>query len=158
MYVAWFRLNAAPPNCVSSFAFVTVTPGLPGVRSGAAALGIETVVCSTRGQAQSLPQSPCLILAGSGMCNGGRILHHLKHNLWKPETEVIFVGFQAGGTLGRALIEGSKQVRVLGEPVAVRAGPARPRTVARHSGRRGNRPRIGLPSLASWTSRASQRK
>ena len=58
MYVAWFRLNAAPPNCVSSFAFVTVTPGLPGVRSGAAALGISTVVCSTRGQAQSLPQSP----------------------------------------------------------------------------------------------------
>ena len=58
MYVAWFRLNAAPPNCVSSFAFVTVTPGLPGVCCGAAALGIETVVCSTRGQAQSLPQSP----------------------------------------------------------------------------------------------------
>ena len=51
---------------------------------------------------------PCLVMAGAGMCNAGRILHHLKANLWKPETHVIIVGYQGDGSLGRRLVNGEK--------------------------------------------------
>jgi metallo-beta-lactamase family protein len=64
---------------------------------------------------------PCIIMAGAGMCNAGRIVHHLRNNLYKPETHVMIVGFQAEGTLGRQLVEGKKQVSIFGEKVAVRA-------------------------------------
>lgn len=62
-----------------------------------------------------------VILSSSGMCEGGRILHHLRHNLWQPSTDVLIVGFQARGTLGRALVGGARNVRIFGEPVAVKA-------------------------------------
>ncbi len=62
-----------------------------------------------------------VIIAGSGMCEGGRIRHHFKHNLWRSECSVIFTGFQAKGTLGRKIIDGEKIVKVLGEDIAVKA-------------------------------------
>lgn len=64
---------------------------------------------------------PCLIMAGAGMCNAGRILHHLRNNLWRPETSVIIAGFQSEGSLGRMLVEGAKEVRIFGEKIAIKA-------------------------------------
>ena len=62
-----------------------------------------------------------VILAGSGMCTGGRVIHHLRHNLWRKDCSVVFVGFAAKGTLARRIVDGAKTVRVNGETVAVKA-------------------------------------
>jgi metallo-beta-lactamase family protein len=63
----------------------------------------------------------CLVMAGAGMCNGGRILHHLRANLWKPSTHVLIVGYQGYGSLGRRLVDGEKKVKIFGENIAVKA-------------------------------------
>jgi metallo-beta-lactamase family protein len=64
---------------------------------------------------------PFLVMAGAGMCNAGRILHHLKAHLWQPDTHVLIVGFQGDGSLGRRLVDGEKLVSIHGEKIAVKA-------------------------------------
>lgn len=66
-------------------------------------------------------RSGAIIIAGSGMCTGGRIKHHLKHNVWRRETQIVITGFQAAGTPGRALVDGARHIRLWGETVRVAA-------------------------------------
>lgn len=66
-------------------------------------------------------RSGALIIAASGMCSGGRIMHHLKHNAWRRETHIIIIGYQAHGTIGRALVDGAEHIRLWGETIKVKA-------------------------------------
>lgn len=82
---------------------------------------IHLSVSSDESRAINLDLSPKVILSASGMCEAGRIRHHLKHNLWRRENMILFVGYQAEGSLGRNLLEGVQNVRLFGEDIAVRA-------------------------------------
>ena len=133
--------------------------GLQMVQSGELRRSLNTArPCVKPGESRALNsvKGPCLIMAGSGMCTGGRIMHHLRHNLPIPETAVLIVGFQSQGTLGRKLVDGAKSLMMFGEEVPVRASihtmggfsahadqdglldwygvmaPSRPRTIVTH--------------------------
>lgn len=80
-------------------------------------------MCATRPESRQIndQSGPFLVMAGAGMCNGGRILNHLRNNLWRPETHVVFVGYQGHGSLGRRLVDGAGRVTIYGEKIAVKA-------------------------------------
>ena len=83
--------------------------------------GLELAVSQAESQAINLNRTPKVILSTSGMCDAGRIRHHLKHNLWRPECRILFVGYQAEGTLGRLLVDGIKEVKLFNEEISVNA-------------------------------------
>lgn len=83
--------------------------------------GLNLSITSDESKAINFDMAPKVILSASGMCEAGRIRHHLKHNLWRPECTILFVGYQAIGTLGRAIIDGADEVRLFGETIEVRA-------------------------------------
>lgn len=83
--------------------------------------GLRLSITSDESKEINFEDTPKVIISASGMCEAGRIRHHLKHNLWRPECTILFVGYQANGTLGRAIVEGAQEVKLFGETIEVRA-------------------------------------
>ena len=83
--------------------------------------GLKTTITSEESKMINFNDKPKVIISASGMCEAGRIRHHLKHNLWRKECTILFVGYQAVGTLGRKLIEGAPVVKLFGETIEVAA-------------------------------------
>lgn len=99
--------------------------------------GLRLSITSDESKAINFEDCPKVIVSASGMCEAGRIRHHLKHNLWRPESTVLFVGYQAVGTLGRIILEGATEVKLFGESIEVRAEIARLTGISGHADKNG---------------------
>ena len=113
--------------------------------------GVQLSVTSDESKQINADTRPKVILSASGMCEAGRIRHHLKHNLWRKESIILFVGYQAEGSLGRKLQNGAKSVKLFGEDIAVNA------EIAMLHGTSGHADREGLLSwLGGFTEKPKQ--
>ena len=109
--------NRNQDSCFDEEAIGYVNQGINPIKFD----GLNIAVTSDESKAINFDNSPKVIISASGMCEAGRIKHHLKHNLWKQECTVLFVGYQAVNTLGRKICDGAKTVRLFGEEIAVNA-------------------------------------
>jgi len=105
---------------------------------------LECCITAEQSMAINKIDSGAIIIAGSGMCTGGRIRHHIKHRIWKPSNTIIFVGFQAQGTLGRLLIDGVSKIKMFGDQYVVKAKIETLGGFSAHAGR---------SELITWISR-----
>ncbi len=99
--------------------------------------GLRTAVTADESKAINDDPEPKVILSSSGMCDAGRVKHHLKHNLWRRESTVLFVGYQSVGTLGRTILDGAEEVEIFGETIRVNAQIARLEGVSGHADNEG---------------------
>jgi len=99
--------------------------------------GLNLSITSDESKSINFDSEPKVIISASGMCDAGRIRHHLKHNLWREESTILFVGYQSLGTPGRALIEGAEEIRLFGETVEVRATITTLKGVSGHADKEG---------------------
>lgn len=104
-------------DCYDEEALELIKKGVDPIRFA----GLKTSITSEDSKAINFDEDCKVIISASGMCDAGRIKHHLKHNLWSEKNTILFVGYQAVGTLGRALLEGAVEVKLFGEPVHVAA-------------------------------------
>ena len=112
-------------------------PGLHFTRETAQSMAINSI------------KGGAVILAGSGMCNGGRVRHHLRHNLWSERSSVVFVGYAAEGTLARRIVDGASHVRLFNDDIPVRAQVWTINGFSAHAGQ---------PALLAWLGDAPRRK
>ncbi len=99
--------------------------------------GLNLSITSDESKAINFDDEPKVILSASGMCEAGRIRHHLKHNLWREDSTILFVGYQAVGTLGRAIVEGAAAVKLFGEEIEIRAKICKLAGISGHADKEG---------------------
>nr|ACI02051.1 hypothetical protein [uncultured bacterium] len=99
--------------------------------------GLNLSITSDESKAINFDSEPKVIISAAGMCDAGRIRHHLKHNLWREECTILFVGYQSVGTPGRALIDGAEEIKLFGEAVEVRAKILQLKGVSGHADKEG---------------------
>ena len=110
------------------------------IKSGSDPLKFENLritASADESKALNLDMTPKVIISSSGMCEAGRIRHHLKHNLWRDESTVVFAGYQANGTLGRIILDGAKKVKLFGEDIEIKAEIVNFRGLSGHADRSG---------------------
>lgn len=99
--------------------------------------GLKLAVTSSESKNINFVNEPKVIISASGMCEAGRIRHHLKHNLWREESTILFVGYQANGTVGRAILEGAKTIKLFGEEIEIRAEIRKMEGISGHADKKG---------------------
>ena len=121
------------PSCFDEEANALLAKGIDPIQFP----GLKVSVTSDESRAINTDPVPKVIISASGMCEAGRIRHHLKHNLWRKECTILFVGYQAVSTLGRSLLEGATNVKLFGESIEVQAEICQLTGLSGHADREG---------------------